>query len=58
MKNNLEDKVKNRVKELKDKELKLFHSYNRHGTNSFKLAILNDLSSTIKKIDELETLLK
>lgn len=42
------------IKILEAEELKLFHSYNRHGTAEFKLGILHKLSTIITKIETLK----
>lgn len=42
--------------ELKNEELKLFHSYNRHATSESKLAILTKLIEVIHKQEILKQL--
>ena len=41
---------------LAKEELKLFHSYNRHGTSDFKLKVLYDIQKVIIKQDALKAL--
>ena len=55
---NLESNLKNRIAELEKTESKLFGLYNRHANSISKLTILDDLKTTIVKIDELKNLIK
>lgn len=48
--------IKEKIDELKNKELFLFNRYNRHFNNIEKLKILEELSTTIKEINLLENL--
>lgn len=48
------NQIEQDVKVLEAEELKLFHSYNRHGTAEFKLNILSKLSVVIIKIETLK----
>jgi hypothetical protein len=50
------NKLDERIKELEQQELKLFHSYNRHAQPIHKLKILTELSTVIIKLDELKSL--
>ncbi len=50
------DKVTQRILDLKEQELKLFHSYNRHAEASYKLKILHELTVVITVQEELRKL--
>jgi len=50
------DKITQRILDLKQQELKLFHSYNRHAETAYKLKILHELTVVITIQDELKKL--
>lgn len=53
---NIEGALHSELQSLEKEELRLFHSYNRHGTAEFKLKVLYDLQKVIIKQDALKTL--
>lgn len=48
--------VQNKLDTLKNEELMLFHSYNRHAATDVKLEVLNRLIVVINQIDILKSL--
>ena len=52
----LESKLQDEMTELEKRELKLFHSYNRHAIPEVKLRVLRELQDVIVKLDYLKNL--
>jgi hypothetical protein len=51
-------RLEDKLNQLKNRELALFSSYNRHAPSTTKLSILNELANVIEKQDIIKEFLK